>query len=239
MVLGKRCSESVCVSELPGASRTPRTEASAWGTSSGSDSGASSTNHTPSWYPSSTSEATVKASRVLPNPPGPVRVRSRCSESSASTLPTSCTRPIKLESCRGKLCSGRPPSGVPGNSTTDPGSPAVFLARRLCLVWHGLPSSAFFSAHSVIVAVGRIIGVRTQKAAGGHIRGPACSPELKSGRCRRGSQNRLSSLTRQAPSSRPTACRSRQITTTTLSFAVRLDSEGAMGVQVVPRLRGI
>ena len=61
----------------------------------------------------------------MPEPPGPVSVSSRRSESSVSTSATSRPRPTKLESCSGRLFGGRPASEPLGNSTTQPGLPAV------------------------------------------------------------------------------------------------------------------
>lgn len=64
-----RWATSESKSVVPGASLMPRTEATARGTSSGSESGASSTSHAPSSNSSTTLEATAMASRVLPEPP--------------------------------------------------------------------------------------------------------------------------------------------------------------------------
>jgi hypothetical protein len=54
---------------------TPTAAATAAGTSAGSRTGASSTKATPSATVAAISVATARASRVLPTPPGPVRVR--------------------------------------------------------------------------------------------------------------------------------------------------------------------
>ena len=61
----------------PGCSRTPTAVATVCGTSSGSVSGASSTSQTPSGYWSTSSAATWRLRRVLPQPPVPVSVSSR------------------------------------------------------------------------------------------------------------------------------------------------------------------
>ncbi len=118
---------SASAGETPGCWRIPRTEATAWGTRSGSESGASSTSHTPSSYSSTNAEATARARRVLPEPPGPVSVSKRASASRPSTSEISRSRPTRPVSWRGRLLGERPRPGFPGNSTTDPGSPVVFL----------------------------------------------------------------------------------------------------------------
>ena len=69
-----RCAASFSVSGWPGTSRTPSACATAWGTRSGSESGASSISHTPSSKEAATPMATARARRVLPDPPGPVSV---------------------------------------------------------------------------------------------------------------------------------------------------------------------
>ena len=77
----RRCSGHVSRT----ARREPRAPPAAWrspaGTRSGSETVASGTNQTPSGNASSDSAATCKASRVLPVPPGPVRVMSLASGS--------------------------------------------------------------------------------------------------------------------------------------------------------------
>jgi hypothetical protein len=66
------------------------------------------------------------AERVLLEPPGPVSLSKRCSESRFSTSLISRSRPTRSVSCKGRLLSrGRPETGVPGNSTTEPSSPVV------------------------------------------------------------------------------------------------------------------
>ena len=75
-----RCSVSVCVMGLPGSSFMPSTVATVCGTRPGSESGASSTNQTPSGNCSSESAATLQAERVLPQPPEPVSVSRRACE---------------------------------------------------------------------------------------------------------------------------------------------------------------
>ena len=111
-----RCSTSASVGERSGASRTPSAAAVARTTSSGSESGASSTHHTPLSNSSTISCAIARASRVLPAPPGPRSVRRRRSESSPSTSAISLSRPTKLLGSSGKLSSGN--SG--GRGAEDP-----------------------------------------------------------------------------------------------------------------------
>jgi hypothetical protein len=72
-----RSSAIASVGERPGISRMLRTLATAWGTSQGSETGASSTHYTPSSKRAVASSATAEARRVLPMPPGPVSVTVR------------------------------------------------------------------------------------------------------------------------------------------------------------------
>src|SRR5262249_10335998 len=52
--------------------------------------------------------AASSASRVLPIPPAPVSVSSRCWPSSPATSANSASRPTKLVSCAGRLCRAHP-----------------------------------------------------------------------------------------------------------------------------------
>jgi phospholipase C len=70
--------------------------------------GASSASHAPSANRPATRRATCPASRVFPDPPGPVT--SRHSASSPATSPTGPARPTKLVSAAGKPCT--PPAAV-------------------------------------------------------------------------------------------------------------------------------
>ena len=81
---------------LPGCWVMPSTAATASGTAAGSVTAASSKSQTPSGYSSASCVATSSASRVLPTPPTPVNVTSRCARSAASISRTSDSRPIKL-----------------------------------------------------------------------------------------------------------------------------------------------
>src|SRR5215212_785791 len=88
----------------PGCSCTPKVPATTWGTSAPSDSDSSSTSHTPSWYVPTRSLATSKASRVLPQPPVPVRVKSPVIASIPLTSTISRSRPTKVVLGPGRLC---------------------------------------------------------------------------------------------------------------------------------------
>src|SRR5215208_2456292 len=105
--LVSRCARSTSLAGRPGASRTPTAEATACGTRSGSESGASSTHHTPSSKQSTISVASTRAKRVLPEPPAPVRVSRRVlSANTPLSSAISRSRPTKLVSCRGRLFFG-------------------------------------------------------------------------------------------------------------------------------------
>ncbi len=111
---GCRCdTSSSLASRLPWSSR-PSPRAIAGSTSWGSRTVSSSTNRTPSPNSGSTAAATSSAMRVLPTPPGPVRVmRATSSCRSRSTIRrTSCSRPISGERGRGSAdCGASPSSG--------------------------------------------------------------------------------------------------------------------------------
>ena len=81
---------------MPGCWVTPSTAATASGTAAGSPTAASSITHTPSGKLSANRAATSSASRVLPTPPTPVSVTSRCALSAASSSASSVARPTKL-----------------------------------------------------------------------------------------------------------------------------------------------
>ena len=98
-------STSVSSTGRPGSCRTPSTSATATATRSGSVSGARSANHTPSPAPSASPAATCTASRVLPAPPVPVSVTSRQPPTRRRTSASSASRPIKLDTCAGRLFS--------------------------------------------------------------------------------------------------------------------------------------
>ena len=67
-------------------------------------SGARSTSHTPSGKPLSKLLPSCTATRVLPTPPEPTTVTSRCSRRSASTSPSSRFRATNEVNCCGRLC---------------------------------------------------------------------------------------------------------------------------------------
>ncbi len=97
----RRWSRTRSIGGWRGASR-PIEAAIAEGTSSGSVTGASGTNHAPSGNRSTQSPASASERRVLPVPPGPVRVSSRVFSSRPTAASTS-ARPTKLVSCGGRL----------------------------------------------------------------------------------------------------------------------------------------
>jgi ABC-type dipeptide/oligopeptide/nickel transport system ATPase component len=88
-------------------SRRPRVLSSACGTSAESPTGASSVSQTPPGIRSVRRSADSTASRVLPAPPGPVRVTRRFSSSSLPTRTSSCSRPTKLVSRARRLVRAR------------------------------------------------------------------------------------------------------------------------------------
>ena len=92
------------IEEAPGVSRTPMAASAARPTASGSDSGASSTHHTPPGCESTVSAATARARRVLPTPAEPVRVTRRSVPSRPRTSAISLVRPISGVSWTGRLC---------------------------------------------------------------------------------------------------------------------------------------
>ena len=81
---------------LPGCWVMPRIAATASGTAAGSPTGASSKSQTPSGNSSARRVATSVARRVLPTPPTPVKVTSRCDFSSVATASSADSRPMKL-----------------------------------------------------------------------------------------------------------------------------------------------
>ena len=72
----------------------------------------------PSANRAATARATRLASRVLPTPPGPVTVTSRCRPSRSATSRTYSSRPTKLVSSAGKPCT--PPAAVSAADTPRP-----------------------------------------------------------------------------------------------------------------------
>ncbi len=89
----------------PCCSPRPSASATADPTIAGSVTGTRSTNHTPSSKAPVRSAATASASRVLPTPPGPVAVTSRCALTASHSSARSLARPMN-----GFNGDGRPPS---------------------------------------------------------------------------------------------------------------------------------
>jgi hypothetical protein len=101
-----RCRSSTWRASITGCgprSPVPTVEAITLGTRCGSVMDASSTKNTPSGKRSMTSEAVRRASRVLPDPPGPVRVTTLADSSKAWTCSSSCSRPTNDVSSVGRL----------------------------------------------------------------------------------------------------------------------------------------
>ncbi|OLT24032.1 hypothetical protein BJF79_45690 [Actinomadura sp. CNU-125] len=84
--------------------------------------GASGTNQTPSGVSATWAAAISPARRVLPAPPGPVRVTSRCSRSSSPTRRDSSSRPTKVVSCAGRFVRRGDGSAGPSRSAGAPAS---------------------------------------------------------------------------------------------------------------------
>src|SRR6266542_3252777 len=89
---------------VPGpVSLMPSADATWSQTNSGPDSGERSTNQSPSGKFASRSLASCRARRVLPAPPGPVRVKSRLAPSKAAASASSASRPTKRVSGMGRV----------------------------------------------------------------------------------------------------------------------------------------
>jgi hypothetical protein len=100
---------SAATGSSPARNWTPRARAVSPTTSAGSRIGASSTSRAPSAKCGSRRAASSRASRVLPLPPGPVRVSSRAPASRRSRSASSRSRPTKPVSWRGSWL-GRAPA---------------------------------------------------------------------------------------------------------------------------------
>ena len=83
----------------------PSTAATTAGTCPGSCTGASSTSQAPSANRPATRRATSHASRVFPEPPGPVTVTSGCCPTKDASSRTGPARPMKLVRTTGKPCT--------------------------------------------------------------------------------------------------------------------------------------
>ena len=172
---------------------TPTAAATAAGTSAGSRTGASSTRATPSATVSAISVATARASRVLPTPPGPVRVKRRQSSSTsrATAVATSASRPIRDVSGRGRWPSAveAAASGAAGSrrmgcrgigSGAADGSGGVSMATDLRRGRHGRPTDSHQQYTAMPARAGRL---RTRPEAASGQRGPgragATSPDRR------------------------------------------------------------
>src|SRR5262249_15315145 len=106
----------------PTTSLTTSTRAMASATNAGSPTSASGTNHTPSGKSPAAPSAMQMASRVLPTPPGPVKVSNGTEESSSSARPR--------DNSRSRPISGvRAAGGIAGRS--DGNAVSMLLARSL------------------------------------------------------------------------------------------------------------
>ena len=98
-------STSVLSGGWSGSALMPSTLATVTATRSWSCSGARSANQTPSPEPSSRPAATWSPRRVLPAPPEPVSVTRREAVIRWRTSASSVSRPMKLDTCAGRLFS--------------------------------------------------------------------------------------------------------------------------------------
>ena len=99
---------------------TPSTAATASGMAPGSPTEASSITHTPSGKSARADAATARASRVLPTPPTPVNVTSRCSRSAARTCAISWSRPMRPPGGTRRLPTARSAVRSAGKSSLKP-----------------------------------------------------------------------------------------------------------------------
>ena len=162
------------------APRTPRRSAIVGTTSSGSRMGVRSTKAIPSAKSAVTIRALSRATRVLPTPAGPVRVRRRTSprRTMATTAATSCSRPTN-----GVAGSG---SGAPGSTSSaasawkSAGRAAASSAARS--VFERLRASA---SMRTVSSRGALMGAALQIADGPHAQ-PSSLGQLLLGQRRRG-----------------------------------------------------
>ena len=104
------------------ASRSPSPASVACATSPSAPMAASSTSQAPSGRSPSSVRAVSVASLVFPEPPGPIRVVSRCSATSSRTTATSASLPTKLVSSARRLVfrfSSRRPSSPRSSATCN------------------------------------------------------------------------------------------------------------------------
>ena len=90
--------------------------------------GASSDTHAPSRNSGSRSAASCSARRVLPTPPTPVSVTSRCSASALPTRFSSASRPTNVASCDGRFV-GRASSERSGGKSSARPSATTWCTR--------------------------------------------------------------------------------------------------------------
>ncbi len=98
---------------VPATCVRPSALATVVGTSSGLDKGPSSATNTPSGYLGKRCLATSKPRRVLPIPPAPTRLTSRCAVARAVTSPSSASRPINSEITSGRFVGRKGVAAAP------------------------------------------------------------------------------------------------------------------------------
>ncbi len=116
----RNASATVSMSAAPLWGVMPSTVAMAAGTDAGSAIDASSTSHTPSTNSPATSAPTSSASRVLPTPPTPVSVTSRCERVRSATSATVCSRPMSELNCCGRFPAKGSTLRSSGNAVARP-----------------------------------------------------------------------------------------------------------------------
>src|SRR5580700_4544446 len=125
----------------PAASSSPSVVATVTGTRSGSDSSPSSATHTPSANLGSMWRATSRPSRVLPMPPAPTRVTSRCAVTRAVASESSASRPISPDVGDGRFVrfavSGRDDNAAPRSESAS--------CSLVAAAGDGLDEAAIFS----------------------------------------------------------------------------------------------
>ena len=125
------CSQIESSKGFPAASRMPSEVATASATRLPSWSGARSTNHAPSGNKGSMCSASFSASRVLPQPPIPVRVSTRVSPSRRAHSASSRSRPMKCVRCLGRLLAGSASAAGGGVRVESPAADAVSASANL------------------------------------------------------------------------------------------------------------
>ena len=116
----RRASTTLSSIDRPSWRRTARVVATAWATASGSATGASSHNHTPSGNSPAAARAASVARRVLPTPPTPVNVTIGRAANSATRRANSSPWPTKLVTDATRFPTRDRPVRSGGNDDTQP-----------------------------------------------------------------------------------------------------------------------